>query len=120
MMYVVIKTEDGSLHEASSMYQSQYEGNAAFAIGKCDEPFDPAYYWTVTDGVATKGNLIPVDQAAVDAFEAEAALHVYKDERKAAYPSIAEQLDMQYHDSVNGTTTWKDAIANVKSSIPKP
>ena len=31
-MYVVIKTEDGSLHEASSMYQSQYEGNAAFAM----------------------------------------------------------------------------------------
>ena len=32
---------------------------------------------------------------------------------------IAEQLDMQYHDSLNGTTTWKDAIANVKTSIPK-
>ena len=43
----------------------------------------------------------------------------YTDKRANAYPSIEEQLDMQYHDSVNGTTTWKDAITNVKSSIPK-
>ena len=31
--------------------------------------------------------------------------------RAAAYPSLEEQMDMQYWDSVNGTTTWKDAIA---------
>ena len=36
------------------------------------------------------------------------------------YPSIQEQLDMQYHDAVNGTTTWKDAIAQVKADNPKP
>ena len=40
--------------------------------------------------------------------------------RKEAYPSIGEQLDMQYWDSVNGTTTWKDAIAQVKADNPKP
>jgi hypothetical protein len=43
----------------------------------------------------------------------------YAAQRKQAYPTIEEQLDMQYHDSVNGTTTWKDCIAAVKSSIPK-
>ena len=36
------------------------------------------------------------------------------------YPSIGEQLDQQYHDAVNGTTTWKDAIAAVKAAHPKP
>ena len=36
------------------------------------------------------------------------------------YPSIEEQLDMQYWDAVNGTTTWKDAIAQVKADNPKP
>ena len=40
-------------------------------------------------------------------------------DRKSEYPSIKEQLDMQYHDTVNGTTTWKDAIAKVKSDNPK-
>tara|TARA_R110002096_G_scaffold107261_1_gene235095 strand:- start:148 stop:474 length:327 start_codon:yes stop_codon:yes gene_type:complete len=40
--------------------------------------------------------------------------------RVDAYPSIGDQLDMQYHDSVNGTTTWKDAIAAVKTKYQKP
>ena len=44
----------------------------------------------------------------------------YIEARVLAYPSIGEQLDMQYWDSVNGTTTWKDAIAKVKSDNPKP
>ena len=44
----------------------------------------------------------------------------YKSKRREAYPSQAEQLDMQYWDSINGTTTWKDAITKVKSDFPKP
>ena len=44
----------------------------------------------------------------------------YAQYRAAAYPSIADQLDMQYHDSVNGTTTWADAIAAVKTKYAKP
>lgn len=43
----------------------------------------------------------------------------YKRDRADAYPSIQEQLDMQYWDSVNGTTTWADAIAAVKAEYPK-
>ena len=44
----------------------------------------------------------------------------YIEARQEAYGSIAEQLDMQYWDAVNGTTTWKDHIAQVKSDNPKP
>jgi len=44
----------------------------------------------------------------------------YKEARQLAYGSIAEQLDMQYWDLVNGTTVWKDHIAQVKSDNPKP
>jgi len=40
--------------------------------------------------------------------------------RKAAYKDIGEQLDMQYKDNVNGTTTWKDHVAAVKSANPIP
>ena len=35
------------------------------------------------------------------------------------YPSIGDQLDMQYKDLINGTTTWKDAISKVKRDNPK-
>jgi len=44
----------------------------------------------------------------------------YTEDRQMAYPSIQDQLDMQYWDAVNGTTTWKDAIAQVKADNPKP
>ena len=39
--------------------------------------------------------------------------------RANEYPELKEQLDMQYKDLLNGTTTWKDAIAKVKSDNPK-
>ena len=44
----------------------------------------------------------------------------YQRNRSTSYPSLQEQLDMQYWDSVNGTSLWKDAIAKVKTDIPKP
>ena len=40
--------------------------------------------------------------------------------RKAAYGSIEDQLDMQYKDKLNGTTTWDDHVAAVKSANPIP
>jgi hypothetical protein len=43
----------------------------------------------------------------------------YQRKRADAYPSIADQLDMQYWDKKNGTTTWVDAVAKVKSDNPK-
>ena len=51
--------------------------------------------------------------------KAEYDANQYQRERATAYPSIQEQLDMQYWDKVNGTTNWEDAIAKVKSDIPK-
>jgi hypothetical protein len=39
--------------------------------------------------------------------------------RADAYASIGEQLDMQYWDSVNDTTIWKDHIASVKAQFSK-
>ncbi len=44
----------------------------------------------------------------------------YKTDRQSAYATIQDQLDMQYWDSVNGTTIWADHIAQVKSDNPKP
>jgi len=45
--------------------------------------------------------------------------NTYYGKRGRAYPSLKEQMDMQYHDQLDGTTTWKDAIAKVKSDNPK-
>ena len=43
----------------------------------------------------------------------------YSEKRAEAYAPIAEQLDMQYLDAVDGTTTLKDHIATVKAAHPK-
>jgi hypothetical protein len=44
----------------------------------------------------------------------------YKIDRASEYPSIQEQLDLQYHDALNGTTKWKDKIKSIKDKYPKP
>ena len=53
-------------------------------------------------------------------YEAHLVATAYIEDRVAAYPTIEEQLDMQYWDNVNGTTKWKTAIAKVKSDNAKP
>jgi hypothetical protein len=45
---------------------------------------------------------------------------VYKDKRRLDYPTVTDQLDMIYHDAMDGTTTWKDAITAIKAKHPKP
>ena len=60
-----------------------------------------------------------IDGALVVSLNPVQPVVVYQELRSRAYPSIGDQLDMQYHDSVNGTTTWADAIAAVKTKYPK-
>ena len=62
------------------------------------------------------GNKITINWTAVNSWTDP---EQYKFDREKEYPSWQEQMDMQYHDTVNGTTTWKDAIAKVKSDNPK-
>ena len=63
----------------------------------------------------------PIPKADIEAkmVELQADYDAKQYQRDRVYPSIGEQLDMQYWDSVNGTTTWKDAVAKVKSDNPK-
>jgi len=44
----------------------------------------------------------------------------YQRDRAEEYPDIGDQLDMQYHDKKDGTTTWEDAVQAVKDAHPKP
>jgi len=53
-------------------------------------------------------------------ISSDIALEEVLEARKQAYPSLSDQADMQYWDSVNGTTTWADAITAVKEAHPKP
>ena len=65
----------------------------------------------------------PIPKADIEAkmteLQAEYDANQYQRDRATAYPTIQEQLDMQYWDKVNGTTNWENAIAKVKSDNPK-
>ena len=63
------------------------------------------------------GNEVSINWSSVNAW---IDTDTYKYNREQEYPSIQEQLDMQYWDKVNGTTNWEDAIAKVKLDNPKP
>jgi hypothetical protein len=43
----------------------------------------------------------------------------YQRDRAKDYPSIQEQLDLQYWDKINGTNKWQQAINAVKQKYPK-
>ncbi len=64
-----------------------------------------------------------INQSLVDAevtrLQAEYDSKQYQRDRAEAYPSLAEQADMQFHDAVDGTSTWLDAISAVKLQFPK-
>ena len=63
----------------------------------------------------------PISKANIEAkmVEVQADYDAKQYQRDRIYPSIGEQLDMQYKDLLNGTTTWKDAVAKVKADNPK-
>ena len=52
-------------------------------------------------------------------WQAEHDSKAYARARAEAYAPIAEQLDMQYWDSVNGSRTWLDHVEAVKEAHPK-
>ena len=64
--------------------------------------------------VSYAGNAAPGD---VDPRTDEEKAMVYRDQRRAAYPPIGDQLDMMFWDQINGTTKWRDVISAIKNSI---
>jgi hypothetical protein len=86
--------------------------------GDCtQEPNSSDIY--ISTGKVTAEQMITITVKATElqaAYDAKA----YARSRATAYPSIQEQLDMQYWDGVNGTTIWADTVAQIKSKNPKP
>jgi len=72
--------------------------------------------WNLSITKPTDAQLSALDSAA-DLSERQASA---RSARKQSYGDIGSQLDMQYHDNVDGTTTWNDHVAAVKTANPIP
>ena len=84
-----------------------YEGADA-GLKWMEVPDDTTYEHTMINGVC------------VHRADCEDARQTAEIDREQAYGPIGEQMDMQYRDALNGTTEWKDHVANVKASTTKP
>jgi len=65
------------------------------------------------DAFDANGNPVTYDETAVQSY---IDAHAYIAKRQQAYPSIAEQLDLIYH---QGLDAWKLTIQAVKEEFPK-
>jgi hypothetical protein len=68
------------------------------------------------------GIQVPMTDEEIAEFRANEAAYLkelartkYASDRRAAYPPIADQLDMMYH----SPDAWHDAIAAIKAKYPK-
>ena len=90
------------------------------SIAKAIKEINPNAEFSITDNdvnnITWLNDTTPI---SVSDIENKIIQIEYKEKRENEYPSIKDQLDMQYWDKVNGTTTWQDAIAKVKSDNPK-
>ena len=84
-----------------------YEGADA-GLKWCEVPDDTTYEHTMINGVV------------VHRSDCEDAREQATVDREEAYGPVGEQMDMMYRDALNGTTEWKDHVANVKASTTKP
>ena len=94
------------------------------ALAQFNKDIPNWYGWIDRNDGEVYSNIKIVKDGAVMPTEAELNAKIaeleLQQQRKYAYLSISDQLDMMYWDNVNGTTTWKDHIAQVKSDNPKP
>ena len=79
--------------------------------------YDNVYYVNNNKAYDINDNEINVDMNLINAWQDP---DQYKYDRQQAYAPLEEQLDMQYWDRVNGTSTWKEHIDAVKAAHPKP
>ena len=94
------------------------------ALGQFNLGIHQWWGWKDLEKAQTYNNVELLDETATMPTEKEVNAKIAEltviENRQNAYASIQDQLDMQYWDSVNGTTTWKDHISKVKADNPKP
>jgi hypothetical protein len=84
--------------------------------GDCtQEPNSSDIY--ISTGKLTAEQMIAITAKATE-LQAEYDNKEYQRNRAAAYPSFADQADMQYWDKVNGTNNWETTIAAIKAKYP--
>jgi len=90
-MILIFKTS-GDYVMAANATPSSHTGDEYVSVPiKNDEEFDSRHSYSLVDGVAVKGDLIPIDEEEQLRLHNEWLATKYREDRK--YPPIGDQLD---------------------------
>jgi len=107
--WAIINKDNGTLTDicdAADKFEIYEGADAAFKW--CEVPDDTTYDHAMINGVI-------VHKSDNEDLRTLAIV-----ERGIAYGPVGDELDMIYRDQVNGTTEYKDHVANVKATTTKP
>jgi hypothetical protein len=107
MRHFAVLDQDGNILRSGSCPQDLIELQGERVI-ETDQPYDDTLY-------RFDGEKMVLREAPVSRLEADTSPQ-YVTERRAAYPSIEDQLDTLYHE---GFESWRATIAAVKAQHPK-
>ncbi len=112
------KSDNSFLMSCNDLPSDVYKDETKYIIAELPqgETFDLLYSYTHENGVAIKGDLIPVDEEEVKRIEDEWKAQQYQRDRQEQYPNIVDQLDDLYHNGIDG---WKTTIKAIKDKYPK-
>tara|TARA_R110002049_G_C8859617_1_gene538082 strand:- start:34 stop:402 length:369 start_codon:yes stop_codon:yes gene_type:complete len=118
--YIAVVSVDGNKVTKYADFDSQSDADAHVAVYggfAVENPGGKNPYWIANASNKT----LSYDKDSFDEDEAAFAATQYQRDRKKEFSKkIGDQLDMIYWDQVNGTTTFKDFVAKIKSDNPKP
>ena len=118
--YIAVVSVDGNKVTKYADFDSQSDADAHVAVYggfAVENPGGKNPYWIANAANKT----LSYDKDSFDEDEAAFAATQYQRDRKKEFSKkIGDQLDMIYWDQVNGTTTFKDFVAKIKSDNPKP
>ena len=124
MIYLIFKNSDKSFYLGTSTVNSNFETDE-FVINQCSDYKDNFQYTYNTASTAevdlyaeaVEGSELFTSADEIARMNAEIVATQYQHDRRAAYPSIEDQLDDIYH---NGVDAWKATIQAIKAQYPKP
>ena len=105
-MYKLVNPET-SIGVASTIFITRISDGASIPIDEGNRDYQ-----------RFKADVVGIGTTCVEGYDVVTTT-AYTVARVAEYPSLEEQQDMQYWDAVNGTSTWKDKIAEIKAKYPK-
>ena len=82
------------------------------------DDYDRKFSYSLIDGSPVKGERLLTIEDSPDIL-AKIEATKYQIDRKVEYDKL-NQFELQYDDSLDGGTRWKDAIQAIKDKYPKP